>query len=89
MGQAVRRPAHADDNGAGRGIFAAPGIPQEAVQWHIDFLKKVYDSDKFKKYLSDGALKPAFSTGQEYVRWLDENEKLHRQLMEKGGLLKK
>jgi putative tricarboxylic transport membrane protein len=72
-----------------RGIFAAPGIPKEAVQWHIDFLKKVYDSDKFKKYLSDGALKPAFSTGQEYVQWLDENEKLHRQLMEKGGLLKK
>ena len=72
-----------------RGIFAAPGIPKEAVQWHIDFLRKVYDSDKFKKYLSDGALKPAFATGREYIQWLDENEKLHRKLMEKGGLLKK
>lgn len=72
-----------------RGIFAAPGIPKEAVQWHVDFLKKIYDTDKFKKYLADGALKPAFSTGPEYVKWVDENEKLHRQLMEKEGLLKK
>ena len=72
-----------------RGIFAAPGISKEAAQWHVDFLKKVFDSAKFKKYLSDGALKPAFSTGPEYVKWVDENEKLHRELMAKEGLLKK
>jgi tripartite-type tricarboxylate transporter receptor subunit TctC len=72
-----------------RGIFAAPGIAKEAVQWHVDFLKKVFDSAKFKKYLTDGALKPAFSTGPEYVKWVDENEKLHRELMAKEGLLKK
>ena len=72
-----------------RGIFAAPGIPKEATAWHTDFLKKIYDTPEFKKYLSDGALKPAFSTGSEYVKWLEENEKLHRDLMAKEGLLKK
>jgi putative tricarboxylic transport membrane protein len=72
-----------------RGIFAAPGIPKEAIAWHRDFLKKIYDTPEFKKYLSDGALKPAFSTGPGYVKWLDENEKLHRNLMAKEGLLKK
>jgi putative tricarboxylic transport membrane protein len=72
-----------------RGIFGAPGISKEAVQWHIDFLKKIYDSEEFKKYVSDGALKPSFLTGAEYVKWVDETEKMHRDLMQKEGLLKK
>ena len=72
-----------------RGIFGAPVIPKDAAQWHTDLLKKVFDSADFKKYLTEGALKPAFVTGPEYVKWVDENEKLHRELMAKEGLLKK
>ncbi len=72
-----------------RGIFGTPDMPQEALEWYIGFLKKVYDSPEFKKYLSEGALKPAFATGAEYVKWVEENEKLHKNLMAKGGLLKK
>ncbi len=72
-----------------RGIFGAPEMPKEAVDWYVGFLKKVYDTPDFKKYLSEGALKPAFATGVEYVKWVEENEKLHKELMEKGGLLKK
>ena len=72
-----------------RGIFGAPDMPKDAVEWYTGFLKKVYDTPEFKKYLEDGALKPAFATGAEYVKWVEENEKLHRDLMAKGGLLKK
>ena len=72
-----------------RGIFGPPDMPKEAVEWYIGFLKKVYDTPKFKKYLSDGALKPAFTSGPEYVKWLDGAEQLHKELMTKGGLLKK
>jgi putative tricarboxylic transport membrane protein len=72
-----------------RGIFGAPEMPKEAVEWYVGFLRKVYDTPKFKKYLSDGALKPAFSTGAEYGKWVEENETLHKELMAKGGLLKK
>jgi tripartite-type tricarboxylate transporter receptor subunit TctC len=64
-------------------------MPKDAVQWYIDFFKKVYETADFKKYLSDGALKPAFATGAEYVKWLEGAEQLHRELMTKGGLLKK
>src|SRR6266508_3859176 len=71
-----------------RGIFGAPGISKDAVEWHTDFLKKIYESAEFKKYVSDGALKPAFLTGPEYVKWVEENEKLHRDLMVKEGLIK-
>lgn len=71
-----------------RGIFGAPEMPKDALQWYVEFLKKVYETADFKKYLSDGALKPAFATGSEYVKWVEENENLHRDLMKKGGLLK-
>jgi len=72
-----------------RGIFGPPDMPKDAMDWYVAFLKKVYETPKFKKYLSDGALKPAFSTGAEYVRWVEDAEKLHRELMQQGGLLKK
>jgi len=72
-----------------RGIFGAPDMPKEAVEWYVGFLKKVYDTPDFQKYMEDNALKPAFASGAEYTKWVEENEKLHRDLMAKGGLLKK
>ena len=72
-----------------RGIFGPPDMPKEAVEWYVGFLKKVYATPDFQKYMEDNALKPAFASGAEYVKWVEENEKLHRDLMAKGGLLKK
>jgi putative tricarboxylic transport membrane protein len=72
-----------------RGIFGAPEMPKEAVDWYIGFLRKVTETPEWKKYLEEGALKSAFSTGTEYVKWVEENEQLHKDLMTKGGLLKK
>ena len=72
-----------------RGIFGAPDMPKEAVEWYVAFLKKVYETPEFKEYLSKGALKPAFATGAEYVKWVEGAEQLHKDLMTKGGLLKK
>ena len=72
-----------------RGIFGAPSMPKEAVDWYVAFLKKVSETPEWKKYTDDGALKPAFATGPEYVKWVEENEQLHKELMAKGGLLKK
>jgi tripartite-type tricarboxylate transporter receptor subunit TctC len=72
-----------------RGIFGAPDMPKEAVGWYQGFLKKVTETPEWKKYMEEGALKPAFAIGSEYVRWVEENEQLHKELMTKGGLLKK
>jgi len=71
-----------------RGIFGAPGMPKEAVAWYVEFLRKVTGTPEFKEYMSKGALKPAFATGAEYTKWVEQNDKLHKDLMEKGGLLK-
>src|SRR5678816_3029063 len=71
-----------------RGIFGAPEMPKDAVAWYQDFLKKVQDTPEWKKYMEEGALKAAFATGDEYVKWIQEAEQLHKDLMAKGGLLK-
>jgi putative tricarboxylic transport membrane protein len=72
-----------------RGIFGPPAMPREAADWYIALLKAVSETPEWKKYLDDGALKPAFATGEEYVKWLEGAEQQHRDLMAKGGLLKK
>jgi putative tricarboxylic transport membrane protein len=72
-----------------RGIFGPPGMPTEAVDWYAGFLKKVYDTPDFQDYLHKGALKGAFTTGTEYVKWVEGAEQLHKDLMEKGGLIAK
>jgi putative tricarboxylic transport membrane protein len=72
-----------------RGIFGAPGMPKDAVDWYVALLKKVTETPEWHKYMDDGALKPAFAVGAEYVTWLESADQLHRDLMTKGGLLKK
>jgi tripartite-type tricarboxylate transporter receptor subunit TctC len=72
-----------------RGIFGPPGMPKEAVDWYVAFLKKIYETPEFKKYLADGALKPDFTSGPEYVKWVEQAEVMHKDLMAKGGLLGK
>jgi tripartite-type tricarboxylate transporter receptor subunit TctC len=72
-----------------RGIFGPPSMSKAAVDWYIGFLKKVADTDEYKSYISKGALKAAFATGAEYTKWVEQNEGLHKQLMEKGGLIGK
>jgi putative tricarboxylic transport membrane protein len=72
-----------------RGIFGAPDMPKEAVDWYVGFLKKITETPEWKKYMEEGALKPAFLTGAEYVKWVEQNEALHKDLMTRGGLLKK
>jgi tripartite-type tricarboxylate transporter receptor subunit TctC len=64
-------------------------MPKEALEWHIGLLKKIFETKDFQDYLQKGALKPAFATGSEYVKWVEENDKLHKELMTKGGLVKK
>ncbi len=72
-----------------RGIFAAPGIKPDQQAFYVDALKKVTETPEWKSYISDNGLKAGFLTGPEYVKWVGEQEVIHRELMTKGGLIKK
>src|SRR5437667_408727 len=70
-----------------RGIFAPPAIPKEAEDYYIDLLRRVTQSADWQKYIDDNALKGQFMTGPPFIKWLEEANALHRDLMTKGGLL--
>ncbi len=72
-----------------RGIMTAPGVPQEAVDYYIDVLKKVRDTAEWKAYMEKGAFNQSFMTGAEFKKWLGEAAATHKQLMEKAGFLHK
>ncbi len=72
-----------------RGIFAAPGITKEQQEYYINVMKKVTETPEWTKYISDMGLKGGFLTGSDYVKWLEEKEKITKDLMTKGNLLKK
>ena len=71
-----------------RGIFAAPGITKEQQDFYVDCLKKATETPEWKKYVSDMGLKAAFLSGPDYVKWVGEQEAMHKDLMTKGGLIK-
>jgi len=72
-----------------RGIFAPPKISKDVQAGYVGLFKKLFESDEYQKYLKDYALKPAFLSGDEYVKWLEQKEALTKELMDKGGMLKK
>jgi putative tricarboxylic transport membrane protein len=70
-----------------RGIFAPPGISKDVQAGYVELFKKVTETEDFKRYLTENALKSAFLSGPEYVKWLEEAEALHKDLMKKGGMI--
>jgi len=71
-----------------RGIFLAPRVPKGVHDWYVDLFRKVAETPEWKDYTSKNALKSAFLTGPEYVKWLEEKDGLTKELMKKGGLVK-
>lgn len=72
-----------------RGIFGAPGITKEQQEYYVNVMKKVTETPDWQKYISDMGLKGAYLTGPDYVKWLEEKDKITKELMAKGNLLKK
>lgn len=72
-----------------RGIFMPPGVPKEAVDFYVDFFRKVRETPDWKKLMEDGAFNQTFMSGKEFVDWVARAEALHRDLMREAGFLAK
>jgi tripartite-type tricarboxylate transporter receptor subunit TctC len=71
-----------------RGIFGAPGISPEVQAWYVNLLKKVTETPEWLDFTDKGGLKRALLSGPDFVKWLEETEVLHKNLMAAAGLLK-
>ena len=72
-----------------RGIFAAPGVPKEAVDFYVDMLRKVRDTPEWKKFMADDAFNTTSMSGPEYAKWVEKAVALHMGLMKEAGFLAK
>jgi tripartite-type tricarboxylate transporter receptor subunit TctC len=72
-----------------RGIFMAPGVPKEAVDFYVALLQKIRGTPEWKEYMERGAYNQTFMTGKPFVDWLGKTEKEHVSLMTEAHFLAK
>lgn len=70
-----------------RGVFMPAGVPKEAVEYYIELFKKVRATPEWAQLMADGAFNQSFMTGGDYTKWVEGEEKRHRELMKAAGFL--
>jgi putative tricarboxylic transport membrane protein len=72
-----------------RAFFLPGKVTPEQQAFYVDLLKKVSETAEYKEYLEKQALKPAFLTGPDMLKFLEEDDKLNTQLMTEAGFVAK
>ena len=70
-----------------RGIFMAPGVSQDHVQYYVDLFKKVMATPEWQKLMEEGAFNKTALVGKEYADWVAREEARHVSLMKAAGFI--
>jgi putative tricarboxylic transport membrane protein len=70
-----------------RGIFTVPGATKDQVDYYVEMLKKVRETEEWKKLMNEGAFNTTFMTGADYATWVENEDKRHQALMKEAGFL--
>jgi putative tricarboxylic transport membrane protein len=70
-----------------RGVFMPAGAPKDAVDYYVELFKKVRATPEWAQLMKDGAFNTSFMTGADYAKWVENEEKRHRDLMKEAGFL--
>jgi tripartite-type tricarboxylate transporter receptor subunit TctC len=70
-----------------RGIFMAPGVSQDHVQYYLDLFKKVMATPEWKKLMEEGAFNTTTLSGKQYADWVAREDARHVQLMKAAGFI--
>jgi putative tricarboxylic transport membrane protein len=70
-----------------RGIFMPASAPKDAVDYYVELFKKVRATPEWAQLMADGAFNQSFMTGPDYTKWVEAEEKRHRDLMKEAGFL--
>jgi len=72
-----------------RAFFLPGKVTPEQQAFYVDLLKKVSQTAEYKEYMEKQALKPTFITGNDMVKFLEEDDKLNSGLMHEAGFVAK
>jgi putative tricarboxylic transport membrane protein len=70
-----------------RGVFMPAGVPKDAGDYYVELFKKVRATPEWAQLMADGAFNQSFMTGADYAKWIEGEEKRHRDLMKEAGFL--
>jgi putative tricarboxylic transport membrane protein len=70
-----------------RAIMMPKGVTQEQVDYYVNVLKKVKETPEWKDFVERGAYNEEFLTGDRFATFLEEDEKRHREIMQRAGFL--
>jgi putative tricarboxylic transport membrane protein len=72
-----------------RGIFMAPGVSKDQIDYYVGVLKKVRETPEWKEFMEKGAFDQKALSGEEFKSWLTKEEQRHQSLMSEAGFLAK
>jgi putative tricarboxylic transport membrane protein len=70
-----------------RGLFLPGGVTQAQVNYYLDLLKKVRQTDEWKTFMETGAFNQTVMSGKDYENWVSREEARHVGLMKKAGFM--
>src|SRR5258706_2861374 len=70
-----------------RGIFMPGGVPQQAVDYHTDVVKKVMATPESNAIMEHSAFNQTALAGKEYAEWVAREEARHIALMKGAGFI--
>jgi len=70
-----------------RGIFMAPGVSKDHVQYYVELFKKVMATPEWQKLMEEGAFNKTALVGKEYADWVAKEEARHVSLMKAAGFI--
>ena len=70
-----------------RAMFLPGKVAPDQVAFYNDLFKKVTQTSEYKDYMEKQALKPAFLSGNELVKFLEEDDALNKGLLTEAGFV--
>jgi putative tricarboxylic transport membrane protein len=70
-----------------RAILMPKGVEKEQVEYYVNLVKRVKQTPEWKEFINRGAYNDRFLAGDDFVKFLEDDEKRHRDIMQKAGFL--
>jgi putative tricarboxylic transport membrane protein len=72
-----------------RAFFLPGKVTPEQTTFYVDLLKKISQTSEYKDYMEKQALKPTFISGDDMIKFLEQDDKLNAGLMHEAGFVAK
>lgn len=72
-----------------RGIFMSPSVTRPQIDFYINLMKKVRETQEWKDFLKKGSFDTTALNGAEFNKWLGTEDTRHFTLMTEAGFLAK